>query len=239
MTTTCTHRNVASPNSRGYFETFISLDENCNNATNAYTNILQLWSLGNEINTMSKISIKNTIQQIDESSDDDDDDSSPIVAESFFFTTVDFNTSKIGLSFKEDETPVNNISTYKYIAEILTTQVDQITKYFQVQVRILYKQDDISVNRGDVFTINSVYYPDKSEFLTEAQYQVQPKSMIQSQVWNNHYKTSNERSINKSNKSLFKSDKSERIITANASRTPVKNFLECRDKHYDKYNTRR
>jgi hypothetical protein len=67
----------------------------------------------------------------------------------------------------------------------------------------------------DVF-INSVYDPAKYEFSTRAQYQVQPETIMQSQI-NRNYKIKSERSVNKNQKSLSKSDRSDHSINNSIS----------------------
>jgi hypothetical protein len=228
--TSCENQNISSPNRTGNGQIYVSFAESCNIYNQAFTGISQLYTVtGNGLNDMSQSSIINTIiRHVGAPSES----GSPVEGQSAnFFTTVDFNTGNIGLLFdKAGETPRNSISTDIYTAEIITATADKTTKDFQVQVRILYKQDYISVKRGDVFIINSIYDPENYKFSISAQYQLQPITMIQSRVWNKDHK---------SQKSLFKSDKSDRSIKTCVSNKPAKRFAEFHDKHYDKYNSRR
>jgi hypothetical protein len=227
--TSCEKQNISLPNKSGAGNTRIFFDKNCNIPNDAFTEILQMYSVSNGINNSSQSSTINTVIRNFGASNNTDGSTIPESESANFFTIVDFDNFIIGLSFdKAGGMPRNSIETDLYTAELMNSTANESTKDFQVQVRILYKQNYISVNRGDVFIITSVYDSIKYEFSTTVQYQVQPKNIIQSRVWNKDYK---------SQKSLFKSDKSERSIKTCASNKPAKRLAEVRDKHYDKYNS--
>jgi hypothetical protein len=69
-----------------------------------------------------------------------------------------------------DEQLPSQITTGLYDITITSSFYD-VSGKFQVQVYILYKENYISVNKGDVFVINYMYDPTNTLFTTSVQYQ--------------------------------------------------------------------
>jgi hypothetical protein len=225
--TSCEGSNISLPNKTGNGQTTIRFNENCRkDPSSLFTIISQIYAVvGYGINNNSQSSTINTTVKHCK------DIEGPYSCwNTNFLTIIDFNTENVGLLFdKAGEIPKDSISTDVYTAEIMSYTSDLATKFFSAQVRILYKQDTVSLKRGDVLIIHSVYDPVKYQFFTAAQYQFQPGTVMQSQI-NKDYKS--ERSVNKSNRS-------DNRINNSYSIKKVKGFDNCYDKHYEKYNSRR